>query len=216
MSNVKILFIFLVVINSYNCKSQSLSSYTPAEKEYLNLFDAYRSHIDTCISKNVNVLDTVEMKKVLLNYIYANVRLDTMNTRQFNIRELSDQQMKSFKDQFMSFYRFLAERQRDEIVKHLTAIPVRLSKDKCIYDKLTAFQKQNTFIYFDDRHPEKVLGYMLFIPRIKDVMSAPRIWSWILLFKSGFWAFKAVTGEEGMEYFLSEGIKGPEKPIEQM
>ena len=98
----------------------------------------------------------------------------------------------------------------------MKAIPVRLSNDKCIYDKLTVFQKENTFIYFDDRHPEKVLGYMLFIPRIKNVMPAPRIWSWILQFRFGLWNFKAVTGEEGLEYFLSEGIKGPEKPIENM
>ncbi len=86
--------------------------------------------------------------------------------------------------------------------------PIRLSSDTFIYNRMTAFQKENTFVFYDKRNPEKTLGYILFMPPIKDKIEQPKIWSWTLMFQYGKVVFKAITGEEGYEYFFSTQVNG--------
>ena len=101
MSISKVIVCFVLVFKIYGCNAQNTSTYTPVEMEYANLFNAFRNHLDSCISQDVNILDTIEMKAVLLKYLYSNARLDSFNTRQFKKNELTDKQMKSFKEQFI-------------------------------------------------------------------------------------------------------------------
>lgn len=185
--------------------AQDAKLYTNVEKEYIGIFNNFRAYIITCINTNVNVTDSAELKRCILLYVYGHARLDSLDTTHFKANELSDKQFNNFKEQIKSFYNFFYSRKFDHVAEHVTAMPSRFIKDKCVYDKLTAFQKQNTLIYFDGRYPDKVIGFLLFVPRIKNINPEPRIWSWELFFKYGLLAFRAVTGEEGLEYVLSGG-----------
>jgi hypothetical protein len=102
------------------------------------------------------------------------------------------------------FYRYFQEREDKLIIENLTIIPLRLSSDTFIYNRLTKFQKENTFVFFDKRNPQATLGYVLFVPPIQNMISEPRIWSWTLLFKFGKYMFKSATGEVGYEYIFSQ------------
>ena len=64
-------------------------------------------------------------------------------------------------------------------------------------------------VYFDDRYPEKTLGFILIKPRIENKIISPRIWSWTLIFQHGKCAFKSPMGTVGLEYLISDGINGP-------
>ena len=67
-----------------------------------------------------------------------------------------------------------------------------MSKDTFIFNRLSTFQKANTFVFFDKRHPDKTLGYMLFIPPVKNVNPRTKIWSWSLGFKFGKFYFTSL------------------------
>lgn len=81
-------------------------------------------------------------------------------------------------------------------------MPIRLSHDTSIYKRLTDFQKENTFILYDRRFPDKTLSYVLFISPLNHILDDTRIWSWTLMFKFGKYIFKSVTGEERYEYIF--------------
>lgn len=80
---------------------------------------------------------------------------------------------------------------------------IRISHNTSIYKRLTDFQKENTFVLYDERLPDSAISYILFIPPLKNIIDDTRIWSWTLMFKFGKHEFKSVTGEEGYEYIFN-------------
>ena len=209
MNKYVLILVGLLYISINEGFAQNPSKLYDKEKEYLDVFNGFKSYIIRSIEMKVDVADTVNMKHVLLNYVMSEYDLDTLNTNHFNLNEIPEQKLKDFGQMLGSFYQYFFEKRQSNSAQHLSAIPLRLSSDKCIYEKLTPFQRENTFVYFDDRYPEKPLGYMLFVPKFKKTITASRIWSWTLQFESGYWAFKSPMGTVGMEYFISEGVKGP-------
>ena len=107
------------------------------------------------------------------------------------------------KSELNSLYQFLQERENIKLAENLSAQQLRLRSDTSIYNRLTNFQKENTLIFFDKRSPEKILGYVLFMPPMKNLIASPKIWSWTLMFKFGKFVFRSITGEEGYEYIFS-------------
>ena len=203
-----LLLISLSIFISTNCHSQKSSQYTPQETEYQELFLNFKHYLNDSIASKSGS-DSSTLKRASLDYLFVNGRLDSSNRRSFKPNELSLKQYQSLYEQYHHFYQFFSEREKIRLISHLSAMPIRLSTDKCLYEKLSPYQKENTFIYFDDREPDHILGYLLFIPKIPGKIYASRIMSLTLLFDSGVWTFKSFTGEIGLEYFLSEGIRPP-------
>lgn len=204
------LLIGLAIFFSINCHSQKTSQYTPQENEYKQLFISFKQYLANSIASKTSTSDSSTLKKVSLDYLFVNGILDSVNSTKFGSTELNQKQYQNLREQYQHFYQFFNERDKIKLVSHLNAMPIRLFTDKCIYQKLSAYQKKNTFVYFDDRKPDQILGYLLFVPKIAGKLSVSRIMSSTLLFDSGVWAFKSFTGEIGIEYFLSEGIHPPD------
>lgn len=202
---------FLIFISS--SVGQDTLTLKKSEKEYLNLFKNFKAYLVNCISNNCDISDSSNMKHVLLNYIISDFNLDTTNKSHFKKNEIPEEKLIRFERQLRLFYQYFFERKKASIAEHLNAIPMRLSFDQCMYEKFTTFQRENTFVYFDDRKPTVPLGYILFVPKFNEKIYEPRIWSWTLQFNMGIWAFESLMGEVGMEHFISEGVKGPEHPI---
>lgn len=194
-----LLFLFLITTNSY---AQNVK-YTSYEKEEIKLFNDFKNYITSCIRNKYDITDSVRLNYILSNYVFINAKVDSSRLAQSILHNLTPQQLNSLKETVNTFYRFLQERENKKLSENLVAIPTRVSTDKCIYDRLTAFQKNNTLIFFDKREPTKILGDILFIPAIKNVTSSSKIWSWTLVFKFGKFMFKSITGEEGYEYMFS-------------
>ncbi len=130
--------------------------------------------------------------------------------------KLPGDKMDNLKSAVNSFYRYVQEREDQKLGENLKAIPIRFSPDKCIYKKLTAFQRDNTLVFYDRRQPKKVLGYMLVMPAMKGVITKPKIWSWTLVFQFGKYVFQSVTGQLGYEYMFSpKGLQQNQKAPNQ-
>jgi hypothetical protein len=210
MRILKYLFVGTAIFLSANCHSQKVSQYTPQENDYNQLFIRFKQYLANSISNKVDASDSSTLKKLSLDYLFVNGVLDSLNTTTFNASEISAKQFQNLKEGYRHFYQFFNEKEKIKLASHLNSMPIRLFPDKCIYTKLSPYQQANTFIYFDDRKPDQVLGYLLFVPKIPGKLSASRIMSSTLLFDSGVWAFKSFTGEIGVEYFLSGGIRPPD------
>jgi len=168
----------------------------------MNVFNGFTDYVRTCIKNKAEIDDTGSIKYVLLNFLFIDKNLDSTRKTQLKENELSTEQLTKLKKELKSFYKYFQERQNDSIIENLSIIPMRLSSDTFIYNRITHFQKENTFVFYDKRNPKATLGYILFVPPIKNIISEPRIWSWTLLFKFGKYMFKSATGEEGYEYIF--------------
>ena len=111
--------------------------------------------------------------------------------------------------EFNNFFSFFVGKEIDQI----STTPLRLCKDKYIYDRLTPFQKKNTFAVIDSKFPDKVFAYLLFVPTNFAKADTPRIMSWTLGYTLGVYYFEDMLGKKGME-FLFEEKSGAEKRIQ--
>ena len=213
MKSIVPFFLSLSLLFNYGCLAQEKDSLNSMEKESLKVFKNFKSFLVKSIKSQEDLTDTINLKHILLNYIASEYNLDSTDVKHFKKGEIPKESFENFKSDFNSFYQYFYERRTSDIVTHLSALPIRLSSDKCIFEKFIPFQKENTLVYFDDRYPNKILGYMLFMPKLNTKSNASRIWSWNLQFEAGYWAFKSLMGSVGVEYFISEGVKGPEHPI---
>lgn len=154
--------------------------------------------------------DTANIKYFLSNYIYPiGFPIDFMNTGS-NIN--STEKFKIAYAEITDLYRFVGSNG----ISNIEIKPLRLSShdyDKHIYNHLSEFQKENTFILFNKKSPEKVLNYILFIPAKTIKSPTPRILSWKLTYCFGRYYFTDVFKNVGTEA-LWEGVKGPKYPIE--
>jgi hypothetical protein len=87
---------------------------------------------------------------------------------------LNSDELINLKAEIKSFYRFLQEREDKALAENLAIIPLRLSPDTFIFNRMTQFQKENTFVMFDKRQPEQTLAYVLFIPAMNKLASKPK------------------------------------------
>ncbi|MBE7169656.1 MAG: hypothetical protein INR73_03655 [Williamsia sp.] len=213
MSYIKLALTSCLLLISTIGHSQNQISFNEKEKEILKLFNNFKEYLILSIDKDIEVSDTSQIKHVLLNYILPESSLDTNNRSHFKESEISSRKLSLFISEFKKFHQYFFEQKDRSLAEHLSILPIRLSPNKCIYKEMTLFQQQYTFVYYDNRFPEKILGYILFAPKFKNITSGPRIWSWTLQFDAGHWAFRSPMGTVGMEYFISDGSKGPEQPI---
>jgi hypothetical protein len=172
------------------------------EANELSIFASFKDYLVNKIKDKSDITDSDNLNYILNHYAFVNIQAHD-NKKSVELNDLSNEQMISFKKEIKNFYRFLQEREEKKLGENLSAIPIRLSSDTFIYKNLTSFQKQNTIVFYDKRFPKTTLGYLLFMPSVKDKRASPRIWSWTLLFKFGKYMFQALTGEEGYEYIFS-------------
>jgi hypothetical protein len=196
------ILIFLLLANACISQNKSMSA---REQTDINLFNDFVNYLVISLRKNEDIGNYAHIKYIVTNYIFTNTKPDSSHLKNFNDIQLSTCQLESLKKELNTFYNFLQDHEKEHLAANLTLTPIRLSKDTFIYNRLTNFQKENTFTLCDKRFPLKTIGYVLFLPPLKNVMDKPRIWSWTLIFKFGKYMFKSVTGEEGYEYIFSPG-----------
>lgn len=196
---ILILFLMSTFNSSY---SQQGQHFTSEELKCMKVFYSFASCVKNNIKNNSQITDSSKLKYFLINYLFVDKKLDTEVT-QLKENELNKEQLITLKLQLKELYQYFQERENISLIENLEILPIRLSTDTFIYNRLTAFQKENSFIFFDKRIPKETLGYVLFIPSIKDLIKEPRIWSWTLMFQFGKFIFRSATGEEGHEFIFS-------------
>ncbi|KAA9038705.1 hypothetical protein FW778_14255 [Ginsengibacter hankyongi] len=201
MKNRKYFLVIFLLIITDACSSQK-RSLSPGEQNSVNLFNDFKNYLVNSINKNEDIGDASHIKYILLHYVFVNKKPRSSNLAIPNEKDLTTSQAQTLKKEVTTFYNYLKEHQKDKLAENVTLMPIRISNDTLVYNGLTGFQKKNTFIFFDKRFPGRTLGYVLFMPVIKDISTNSRIWSWTLLFKFGRYMFKSVTGEEGYEYMF--------------
>lgn len=196
-------YYILLLISSFSlsCSAQ-LSQHKTNEKQSMEVFQNFISHITERIKNKSGLTDSAELKFILSHYLFTNSGIDTADKNNINLNDLTTDKLDVLKRELNSFYQFLQERQNINLAENIVAQQLRLRSDTSIYSKLTDFQKENTLIFFDRRSPDKILGYLLFMPPSKNLITTPKIWSWTLMFKFGKFVFRSVTGEEGYEYMF--------------
>jgi hypothetical protein len=200
----KSLLTLFFVSTIYSAYSQKADHFTSQEMRCISVFNGFTSYIKTCIKNKTEVDDSSSIKYILLNFLFIDKNLDSSTISQLKENELSTEQLNNLQSDLKGFYKYFQERGDKFILENLTIIPIRVSNDTFIYNRLTTFQKENTFVFFDKRKPRATLGYILFVPPIKNIITEPRIWSWTLLFQFGKYMFKSATGEVGSEYIFSQ------------
>ncbi len=193
---MKALFMFTVLsicLPVKSCISQTtdLSAY---ENDCIKVFNEFTETIASVVQFNkTNSFDDVAKSKLYsLLFLNSKISDDSINHIAYN---------KSVDMELDQFYQYLLNQNDDKLIQHLKLVPFRKKKNE-IYQQLTSFQKENAFVYFDDRNPEKILCYILFIPKVKNI-EGPKIWSWTLMYKFGKFVFRSVDGKEGEEYLFS-------------
>ena len=188
-------FILLyVILPVTSCVSQStdLSAY---ENECVTAFNNFTKTLASFVKFNQTNSFGDAAKSKLYPFLFINYPVsDEHSDNTSGSKRPADKEL----DQF---YQYFLNQRDQEVLEHLKIIPFRKKKND-IYDALTNFQKDNTFVFFDDRKPEKILSYVLFIPKIKDI-DGPKIWSWTLMYKFGKFVYRSVEGKEGEEYLFS-------------
>jgi hypothetical protein len=198
------LVIILIILNARASQAQGDRQFTAGEKEYVSHFESFRDQLAFSIQHDLKYDASASIKTLLLKYLFVDAHLDSANTSRVTAKELAPGKLQSVMAEYRDLYRYFYSRSKDSVAEHLQALPIRMAKEQWIAEQLTSFQRDHTLFYFDERYPEKVLGYMLFVPKIQGKVAEPRIWSWTLMFKMGHWLFKAPTGEEGREYIFGE------------
>jgi hypothetical protein len=195
-----ILILFLLF--SSVCISQK-RAVTAKEEIDTRLFKEFTNYLAGSIDKKEDINDSIHLKYILLHYLFTNKKPDSKEGIPLNNFNLSTDELENLRKELNAFSNFLQQTEKDHHSDNLTLMPTRFGRDTSFYRRLTKFQQENSFILYDKRFPDKTLGYLLFVPTIKNINVSPRIWSWTLMFKFGKYVFKSVTGEEGYEYIFS-------------
>ena len=203
MISTKYLLIVCLICTCYTSYSQNSSELSNNELKCIKLFNSFTNYLGSNIKNKTEITDSDQLKYILINYLFIDKKLDSGLTY-LKENELSNQQLICLKSELKKIYQYFQERENKSLIENLSIVPIRLSSDTFIYNRLTTFQKENTFVFYDRRTPKATLGYVLFIPPIKNIIAESRIWSWTLLFKFGQYQFESATGEVGSEYIFSQ------------
>ena len=201
MKQKKYLILVLVLLISSNSFSQKV---TYTEQKEINLFFDFKNYLISNINQKADITDSAHLGYLLEHFLFINIKGDSLHSVQLILNEIPTEKMDFLKKSVNEFYNYLLKNKKIKLAENLAAIPIRKSKDSFILNKFNSFQKENSLIFFDKRHPNKTLGYMLFIPSIKNVNSQIKIWSWSLGFKFGKFYFTSLIGEEGYEYMFDD------------
>lgn len=147
--------------------------------------------------------DTVDIKYLMAKYILAIDITGSLNNAEK--LKIESEEIGELVDFF-----------RNNKIDNLQIKPLRLDShfySQRVYDKLSGFQKENTFILFNKNSPGILLGYILFVPANTIKSKTPRILSWKLTYCFGHYYFTDIFRRIGTE-ILWEGIKGPNEPID--
>jgi hypothetical protein len=203
MKQKKYFVLVLALFISSNSFSQKVT-YTVNEQKEMNLFFDFKNYIISNINQKADVTDSAHLEYLLEHFLFINIKGDSLHTGQLALNEIPAEKTDYLKKSINELYNYLVENKEKKLAENLAAIPIRKSKDTFICNKFNSFQKENCLVFFDKRHPDKTLGYMLFIPPIKNANSQIKIWSWNLGFKFGKFYFTSLTGEEGYEYMFGD------------
>ena len=140
---------------------------TVNEQKNINLFNDFINYLVSASNKNEDIGDDAHLKYVLLHYLFINKKLDCSNQTTIRITSLRPIRLGSLKKELNDLFNFLQADRKRSLADNLTLMPIRLSHDTSIYNKLTDFQKANTFILFDKRFPDTTISYILFYSSVK-------------------------------------------------
>ena len=199
-----ILAAFILISTTCLCQK---AEFAVNEKSEIKLFNEFKNYLVSHINQNKDFFDSSNFNYVIEKYFFTNTQKDSVENGKANILKIPPQKLDLLKRTVNDFYNYFMGHKNENLAENLSAIPIRISKDTFIFNRLTAFQKENTFVFFDKRKPDQTLGYMLFIPPIKNINSKTKIWSWSLGFKFGKFYFTSLTGEEGYEYMFDIMVK---------
>ena len=172
------------------------------EQQCIKVFRDFSNYIQRNKMNGSDITDDKSINHILLNYLFIDRQLDSTRSSQSGDKIFKEGELITFKRELLDYTRFFQENSDSAIIDNIDIIPLRLSHDTFIYDRMTNFQKANTYVLYDKRNPEKILFYLLFIPTIKDYINEPRIWSWKLGYEYGKFIFTAPNGEEGHEHIF--------------
>ncbi|RNI39890.1 hypothetical protein EFY79_00880 [Hanamia caeni] len=203
MKQKKYFVLVLALFISSNSFSQKVT-YTVNEQKEMNLFFDFKNYIISNINQKADVTDSAHLEYLLEHFLFINIKGDSLHTGQLALNEIPAEKTDYLKKSINELYNYLVENKEKKLAENLAAIPIQKSKDTFICNKFNSFQKENCLVFFDKRHPDKTLGYMLFIPPIKNANSQIKIWSWSLGFKFSKFYFTSLLGEEGYEYMFGD------------
>jgi hypothetical protein len=206
--NIKIMkqkkyFLLAIILLISSISFGQKKGYTVNEEKAMNLFSDFKNYLISSINNKIDLSDSAHLQYLLNHFFFINTKSDSLDNNQINLSEISSEKMNHLKKSIGTFYNYFLSNKNEKLAENLTALPIRISKDTFIFKRFNAFQKANTLVFFDKRHPDKTLGYMLFIPPVKNVNPRIKIWSWILSFKFGKFYFTSLTGDEGYEYMFN-------------
>lgn len=196
------LFLLNFLLLCFTAHCQKTAEIDPMEEKCIQVINGFNDFIKHSIQTNANITKDSSVKYILLNYLFVNRSLDSVDLNSLDSNLLSMEKQEILRREINDYLRFFAENGDKTFIENIGILPIRLSSEKFIYDHLTKFQKTNTFILFDKRKPDNILTYLLIIPPIKNRLTEPRIWSWTLGFKFGKFYFSSPIGEVGYEYIF--------------
>ena len=170
MRTIKYLIVILLLVGPNDGNSQK-ESLTSKEQRNISLFSDFQNYVANSINRHEDINDSSHLKYILLHFIFINKQLDSSNETTLNENEITPDELKNLRKEINDFYTFLQGYGKNQLPENLSLIPIRLSADSIIYNRLTKFQKGNTFVFYDKRLPGKALGYILFIPPLKAKLS---------------------------------------------
>lgn len=200
MKRINFLMLLLLILGNVGFAQNN--TMTAKEKNAVNLFHDFIHYLNAGIKDHDDIGDSSHLEFILSHYVFVNQHDKKPNETAGGIGAITKDQLRNVRKEVNAFVSFLEQHAYDSLSDNLVLKPLRLSTDKSVYDKLTSFQKKNTFIYFNRHTSKKVFGYILFIPPLKGHVSETRIWSWTLMFEFGKYTFRSVDGKEGEEYIF--------------
>jgi hypothetical protein len=203
MKQKKYFILFLVLLISSISFSQKVRHAVNEQKE-MNLFFDFKNYLISNINQKADITDSAHLEYLLEHFFFINLKADSLHTAQLTFNEIPTEKIDYLKKSVNEFYNYLVNNKNKKLAENLGVIPIKKSKDFFILNKFNSFQKENCLLFFDKRHPDKTLGYMLLIPSTKNVNSQIKIWSWSLGFKFGKFYFTSLLGEEGYEYMFGD------------
>lgn len=228
---------FLIALQSMGALAQSPGKeFTQNEKEYYKLFHGFINHLRKKQEQDKNKVivdssgaggptvnmdsvslawkrsDSVELIYLVTNYVFPGVFWSNSKMDSATIKHMREGYFERESEGIRIFKEFLLYMEPGKI-DELECIPIRLFPEKCIYDKLKPYQKENTIVYFFRSRPSEPLGYMLMAPSSLIFKgSKPMIFAWDLCISLGHYFFRTLSGNIEERFFF-EGISGPEPPV---
>ena len=202
--NQKKYFILALILSICSTSFSQKARYTVNEEKEINLFNHFKNYIVSSINKKTDFTDSAHFEYMLQNFFFINLKADSLNRGPINLNEINCEKLLFLKKSVSDLFNYFINNRKEKLAENISAIPMRISKDTFIFNRFNKFQKENSLVFFDKRHPEKTIGYLLFIPAIKNINPQTKLWSWSLGFKFGKFYFTSLTGEEGYEYMFGD------------